>query len=173
MSQRVASKTFGIPQPTISDYIRHKQGNDDRKPGHKPVFSQKVEEKMVKAASDAAQIGLGLSRYQFMAKDGNVARQLNIKTPWKTAPGPKWLRCVQKRNKELTVRKPVPFSSVRPKSLNSQTTGENFIQLYEIYRKYDLFKHPEHIHNMDESHCSFPAQTYQSACKLYFSKHSW
>ena len=51
---------------------------------------------MVKAASDAAQMGLGLSRYQFMAKAGNVARQLNIKTPWKTAPGPKWLRCVQK-----------------------------------------------------------------------------
>ena len=35
---------------------------------------------MVKAASDAAQIGLGLSRYQFMAKAWNVARQLNIKT---------------------------------------------------------------------------------------------
>ena len=61
MSQRVASKTFGIPQPTISDYIRHKQGNDNRKPGHKPVFSQKGEEKMVKAASDDVQMGLGLS----------------------------------------------------------------------------------------------------------------
>ena len=46
MSQQVASKTFGIPQPTISDYIRYKQGTDDRKPGCKPVFSQKVEEKI-------------------------------------------------------------------------------------------------------------------------------
>ena len=54
MSQRVASKTFGIPQPKISDYIRCKWGIDDRKPGCKLVFSQKVEEKMVKATSDAA-----------------------------------------------------------------------------------------------------------------------
>ena len=99
MSQRVASKIFGIPQPTISDYIRHKQEIDYRKPGCKPVFSQKVEENMVKAASDAAQMGLGLSRYQFMAKVGNVERQLNIKTPWKTAPGPKWLRCMQKETR--------------------------------------------------------------------------
>ena len=53
------------------------------------------------------------------------------------------------------MRKPEPLSSVRAKSLNSQTTGESFIQLYEIYCKYDLFKHPECIHNMDESHCSF------------------
>ena len=51
---------------------------------------------MVKAALDAAQMGLGLSRYQFMAKAGNLARQMNITTPWKTAPGPKWLRGVQK-----------------------------------------------------------------------------
>ena len=51
---------------------------------------------MVKAASDAAQMGLGLSRYQFMATAGNVACQMNITTPWKTAPGPKWLRGVRK-----------------------------------------------------------------------------
>ena len=110
---------------------------------------------MVKAASDDAQMGLRLSRYQFMAEARNVARQLNIKTPWKTAPGPKWLTCVQKRNKELTVRKPELLSSVRAKGLKSQTTGECFIQMYEIYCKYDLLKHPECIHNKDESHCPF------------------
>ena len=60
---------------------------------------------MVKAASDAAQMGLGLSRYQFMAKAGNVARQLNIKTPWKTEPGPKWLRCVQKKKQGVDSEK--------------------------------------------------------------------
>ena len=61
----------------------------------------------------------------------------NITTPWKTALWPKWLRCVQKRNKELTVRKLEPLSSVRAKGLNSQTTGESFMQLYEIYHKYN------------------------------------
>ena len=96
MSQREASQTFGVPQPTISDYVWHNQGINDRKPGRKPVFNQQVEAQMVKAASDAAQMGLGLSRYQFMAKAGNVAHQMNITTPWKTAPGPKWLRGVRK-----------------------------------------------------------------------------
>ena len=54
--------------------IRCKQGIDDRKPGHKPAFSQKVEKKMVKAALDAAQMGLGLSGYQFMAKAGECGK---------------------------------------------------------------------------------------------------
>ena len=70
MSQREVSQTFGVPQPTISDYIRHNQQINDCKPGHKLVFSQQVEAQMVKVASDAAQMGLVLSRYQFMAKAG-------------------------------------------------------------------------------------------------------
>ena len=98
MSQREASQTYGVPQPTISDYVCCNQGISDRKLGCKPVFSPQVEAQMVTAASDAAQMGLGLSRYQFMAKAGNLACQMNITTPWKTAPGPKWLRGVQKQN---------------------------------------------------------------------------
>ena len=43
MSQRQASKTFGIPQETISDYVKRNQGIDDRKPGPKPVFSLQVD----------------------------------------------------------------------------------------------------------------------------------
>lgn len=155
MSQREASKTYGVPQGTISDYIKRNQGIDDRRPGRKPVFSPDTERKMVKAATDAAQMGLGLSRYQFMAKAGNVARQMNIKIPGKHGFGPKWLHGIRKRNQELTIRKPEALSSVRAKGLNNETVGESFVQLYNIYRKYDLFGHPERIHNMDESHCSF------------------
>ena len=110
---------------------------------------------MVKAASDAAQMGLGLSRYQFMANAGNLVLQMDITTPWKTAPGSKWLRGVQKQNSELTIRKPEELPTIRAKSLNPETVGESFLQLYEIYHKYDLFRHPERIHNMDESHCPF------------------
>ena len=40
MSQREASQTFGVPQPTISDYVCRNQGINDRKLGCKPVFSQ-------------------------------------------------------------------------------------------------------------------------------------
>ena len=148
MSQREASQTFGVPQPTISDYVHHNQGINDRKLGCKPVFGPQVEAQMVKAASDAAQMGLGLSRY-------NLACQMNITTPWKTAPGPKWLRGVQKRNSELTIRKREALSTIRAKGLNPETVVESFLQLYELYPKYDLFRQPERIHNMDESHCSF------------------
>ena len=155
MSQRQASKNYGVPQGTISDYVKRNQGIDDRKPGRKPVFSPQVEREMVKAATDAAQMGLGLSRYQFMAKAGNVARQMNIRIPGRNGFGPKWLRGIRKRNEELTIRKPEPLSSVRARGLNSETVGESFLQLYNIYRKYDVFGHPERIHNMDESHCSF------------------
>ena len=91
MSQREASQTFRVPQPKNSDYVHCNQGISDCKLGYKPVFSQQVEAQMVKAASDAAQMGLGLLRYQFMAKAGNLACQMNITTPWKTAPGPKRL----------------------------------------------------------------------------------
>ena len=155
MSQRQASKQFGIPQGTISDYVRHNHGINDRKPGRKTVFSPEVEKEMVTAATDAAQMGLGLSRYQFMAKAGNVAHQMNMKTPWQNNPGKKWLHGVCKHHSELTIRKPEALSSVRAKGLNSETVGESFLELYKLYRKYDLFKHPECIHNMDESHCSF------------------
>ena len=88
---------------------------------------------MVKKATDAAQMGLGLSRYQFMAKAGNVAHQMGIKTPWKTAPGKKWLHDVCKHNNELTIRKPEALLTVRAKGLHSDTVGERFLQLYEVY----------------------------------------
>ena len=149
------SQRLGIPQGTISDYVKRNQGIDDRKPGHKPVFSPQVEREMVKAATDAAQMDLGLSRYQFMAKAGNVACQMNIKIPSRNGFGPKWLCGIRKRNEELTIRKPEPLSSVRARRLNSETVAESFLQLYNIYCKYDLFGHPECIHNMDESRCSF------------------
>ena len=48
MSQTVASKTFGIPQPTISDYIRHKQGIDYRKPGCKPVLVKRLRKRWLR-----------------------------------------------------------------------------------------------------------------------------
>ena len=89
---------------------------------------------MVKAATDAAQMGLGLSRYQFMAKAGNVARPMNIKMPGRNGFGPKWLCGIRKRNEELTIRKPEPLSSIRARGLNSETVGESFLQLYNIYR---------------------------------------
>ena len=46
---------------------------------------------MVKAASVAAQMDLGLSRYQFRAKARNVARQLNIKTSVTEQPPLAWV----------------------------------------------------------------------------------
>ena len=95
MSQRQASKTFGIPQGTIADYVKRNQGIDDRKPGHKLIFSPQVEREIVKAATNAAQMGLGLSRYQFMAKAGNVACQMIIKIPGRNGFGPKWLHGIR------------------------------------------------------------------------------
>ena len=149
------AKFLGVLQGTVLDYVCRNHTIYDHKHGHKPVFSPMVEAEMVKAATDAAQIQLGLSRYQFMAKAGNVAHQMDIRTPWKTAPGKNWLHGVCKCNDEFTIRKPEALSTVRAKGLNSETAGESFLQLYELYHKYDLFKHPEQIHNMEESHYSF------------------
>ena len=87
MSQREANKILGVPHGTISDYVYRNHTINDCKPGCKPLFSPMVEAEMVKAVTDAAQMGLGLSRFQFMPKAGNVACQMGIKTPWKTAPG--------------------------------------------------------------------------------------
>ena len=81
-TKREYSKQFRIPQGTISDYVRHNHDINDHKPGRKTIFSPEVEKEMVTAATDVAQMGLGLSRYQFMATAGNVACQMNMKTPW-------------------------------------------------------------------------------------------
>ena len=56
------SKSNFWSSPTNNFRLWHNQGT--MKPGAK-VFNQQVEAQMVKAASDAAQMGLGLSRYQF------------------------------------------------------------------------------------------------------------
>ena len=42
----------------ISDYVHRNHTINDCKPGHKPVFSAMVEAEMVKAETDAAQMGL-------------------------------------------------------------------------------------------------------------------
>ena len=78
-----------------------------------------------------------------MVKAENVACQIGITTPWKTAPGKKWLHGVHKCNDEFIIRKSEALSTVRAKGLNSETVGESFLQLYELYHKYDLFKHPQ------------------------------
>ena len=109
---------------------------------------------MVEKAEQAAQMGIGMLRYQFMAKAGAVAKSMNLKTLWKNAPGKWWLNGVRKRNKTLTIRKQA-LLSVQAKGLNPDVTGETFLQLYELYRRYNLFNSPGKIHNMDESHCSF------------------
>ena len=62
MPQRERSKILAVLQKTISDYVCRNNTMNNRKPDHKPVFSPMVEAEMVKAATDAAQMGLGLTR---------------------------------------------------------------------------------------------------------------
>ena len=151
LSQRKASAKYGVPQATLSDHLRGKI-EDGTPMGRPPVFPRKVEESVVQRVVEAAEKGVGVTRLQLMQRAGHVAKALQLKTPWKKAPGPDWWKGFKSRNTDITIRKPEGLSSIRSRAVNPTVVGQYFIDLKSILGKGFT---PSTIWNMDETHMNF------------------
>ena len=101
-SIRHAAKVFGVPKSMIPDRVsdRIEMG---AKPGRSLALPRAVDERIVKAATVAAQKGTGVSRRQLLLKTGRICQSLNLRTPFKNStPGKDWFHGLQKRFPELT-----------------------------------------------------------------------
>ena len=119
--------------------------------GRQPVIPRKIESEIVQRATQAASIGMGMSKLQFLHKIGRVTKELKLKTPLKkNVPGKDWWEGFTKRNPSVTLRTPEKLTSIRARGLNPVTTGNYFIDLADILNKNDLLHKPQTIWNMDE-----------------------
>jgi predicted transcriptional regulator len=80
LSQRKAAKFYSITQATVSDHIRGRV-SDGALPCRQPVIHRKSE--IAQRATQAASMGMGMSKLQLLHKVGRVTKELKLKTPLK------------------------------------------------------------------------------------------
>lgn len=78
-SVRKASQQFGVPRTTIHDHVKGK-GEPGARPGKPPAIPVEIEDRVVKSALDAADMGFGISRGMLKAKTGQLVNRLKLST---------------------------------------------------------------------------------------------
>ena len=123
--------------------------------GRQPVIPRKIESEIVQRATQAASIGMGMSKLQLLHKIDRVTKELKLKTSLKkNVPGKDWWEGFTKRNPSVTLRTPEKLASIRARGLNPVTTRNYFIDLADILNKNDLLHKQQTIWNMDEKEVS-------------------
>ena len=102
LSQRKASAKYGVPQATLSDQ----------------TYEAKL--KMVLVWDVLQSV---VQQTQLMQSPGNVAKTLQLKTPWKKAPGPDWCKGFKSCNTDIIIRKPEGLSYIRSRAVNPTVVG--------------------------------------------------
>ena len=111
--------------------------SDGALPGRQPVIHRKCE--IAQRATQAASIGMGMSKLQLLHKIDRVTKELKLKTPLKkNVPGKDWWEGFTKRNPSVILRTPERLTSIRARGLNPVTTRNYFIDLADILNKNDL-----------------------------------
>ena len=82
LSYRKAASNYNISKTTIREHI-----TELVKPGAKPreatALPSQVESSLAQQITKAAETGFGINRMQLAAKAAQVARRLQLQTPWK------------------------------------------------------------------------------------------
>lgn len=93
-------------------------------PGRKTVIPRKIEAEIAQKATQAASMGMGMSKLQLLHKVGRETKELKLKTPFKKqVPGKDWWKGFTKRNPLVTLRTPEKLTSIRARRLGR--AGEN------------------------------------------------
>jgi len=150
MSQHRAAATFGVPQKTLSRYI-----TGESKPGvnagRRFALPQKVEERIVAEAVCAADHGIGVSRYQFLARAGDIAKDIGGVGFQNATPSSGWWHGFKKRHPTIALRKPEATAGVRIKALEPVTTGEYFTATIKLMVTLNIHFKPHCIWHCDET----------------------
>jgi hypothetical protein len=144
-----AGKRYGIPLTTLHDHV-HGKVEFGKKGGNGTVFSETVERNIACKNKESASMGFGLTRAQLFLKVGRLGRELNLRTPWKLAPGKDWLYGFMQRHPDVTLRQPVPLTTVRARILNKEVTSNYLSALGNTLEEANLKESPYQILNMDE-----------------------
>ena len=118
-----------------------------------PIFSEELEQNLVKYLLQASDLYYGLSPKEVRRFAFKCATSLGVKVPktWNEngMAGADWFPDFLKGHSELSIRKPQPTSLARATSFNKVTVNE-FFDNFESVRKRFKFE-PKDIYNMDET----------------------
>ena len=150
LSYRKAARNYNIPKTTIREHVTRLM-KPGAKPGRATALPSQVETSLAQQITKAAETGFGINRMQLAAKAAQVARRLQLQTPWKDGvPGKDWLKSFRERQ-NLSLRRPLALATVRARMLNRPVVNSYFEDLKKLLNDLDLMQKPHHIWNMDET----------------------
>ena len=120
LSVRGAAKRFNVPVETLR---RRVTGSVDMncRPGPRPVFSKREEEKLSNYCIQMADMGFGLSKEDIMRSAFLLAEKSGLKHPFKNGKaGRAWFEGFLSRNPQLSIRQAQSLSVARATSANKE-----------------------------------------------------
>ena len=149
MSQRMASKVYGVPRCTLHTRVTGKT-EIGAKPGHPTKLAFDQEKKLVDYASNRAALGTGFGKRPFLNYAHQFAEKHSVRFD-KGVPSEHWWSGMKKRHPELRLRQPEGTASVRHRCMDPVKVAKYFHVMKEVLEEHDLKDSGIRIWNMDES----------------------
>ena len=145
-SVRRAALVYGIPRSTLHDHYKGKVGQDAR-PGPEPYLSIEEEEELTNFLIKCSRIGYPKTRQQVL---GIVQEIVGKRRPDVSVTNGWWER-FSKRHPNVCLKTSVPLSYVRAMAEDEASLDGYFELLETTLHENDIFDHPGHIFNCDET----------------------
>jgi len=149
MSQRMASKVYGVPRCTLHTRVTGKT-EIGAKPGHPTKLSFDQEKKLVDYASNRAELGIGFGKRPFLNYAHQFAEKHSVRFD-KRVPSEHWWSGMKKRHPELRLRQPEGTASVRHRCMDPVKVAKYFHVMKQVLEEHSLKDSGSRICNMDES----------------------
>ena len=156
MSQRQASRSFGIPKTTLLDYMKRSNQTgtipSKKQMGGAPVFTPDQEKEIKEYVLLLSKLFYGITKTELrkLAYDFAIANNIpNCFDKQKQLAGVEWYYGFMSRNSDISLRKPEPTSISRVIGLNRTAVKIFFDNVKEVHTLYNF--EPAQIYNVDES----------------------
>ena len=143
---RRAALAYGIPRSTLHDHYKGKIGPDAR-PGPEPYLSIEEEEELTNFLIKCSRIGYPKTRQQVL---GIVQEIVSKRRPDVSVTNGWWER-FSKRHPNVCLKTSVPLSYVRAMAEDEASLDGYYDLLETTLHENDIFDHPSHIFNCDET----------------------
>ena len=151
LSVRGTAKRFNVLVETLRRQVTGLVDVNCR-PGPRPVFSKREEERLSNYCIQMADMGFRLSKEDVICSAFLLAEKSGLKHPFKNGKaGKAWFEGFLSRNPQLSTRQAQSLSVARATSANKETIIDFFGKLGSLYAKLNIIAKPMLIYNVDET----------------------
>ena len=143
---RRAALAYGIPRSTLHDHYKGKIGPDAR-PGPESYLSIEEEEELTNFLIKCSRIGYPKTRQQVLG----IVQEIVSKCRPDVSVTNGWWERFSKRHPNVCLKTSVPLSYVRAMAEDEASLDGYYDLLETTLHENDIFDHPSHIFNCDET----------------------